>query len=474
MKKTFFIFIFFILVLPISVYAAVTLIDYIRGWQISDNMSWTNQYVRTINTGDMMFMNEGNDENQIWNFFVGDYYDDAYGVFTMNALLNQEVQIKNVDGTCWDGSTRYALEWYSYSENFWIMNFDNDISQANVFVCIQEDINHPDYGNARFEGYAFSPYIWTQSFDGIEFEANTNIEEVVTDEDGVLGRFTKIDGIATSSNNNLDNSFDDEIRVLGNVEKSSLKWDIVRNAYSAVRNIQIVNGTSPYTADGIWNASWSDNDGVLLQNGKVLYFWDMQGENVLIAWNQAGNKTLVVEWWNIYITWDIRWNGILWLIALKDSENRGWNIYIDPTVTDIHAFMYADRAVVSYNNSNGEFDGSDADSLLANQLYIKWSIISENTLGGWDAWSCPFYVDNWVCNSNIAKKFDFNYLRRYKLVQEYDADWNPTGNQIPDYSGAESYAWDSVRGHSNPDYRKFPLIIEYDSRVQQTPPVLFN
>jgi len=60
---------------------------------------------------------------------------------------------------------------------------------------------------------------------------------------------------------------------------------------------------------------------------------------------------------------------VLGIIALQ-KNGRGGNIYIDPTVTDIHAFLYADRSVISYNGS-AELDGSTPDTQLANQLYIK-------------------------------------------------------------------------------------------------------
>ena len=112
--------------------------------------------------------------------------------------------------------------------------------------------------------------------------------------------------------------------------------------------------------------------------GEGRYFAPTAGGNIEISGTDlSGNKTLVVEGGNIYITGNIRGSGILALIALE-KNGVGGNIYINPSVTDIHAVMYADRSVISYNGA--ELDGSTQDSVLANQLYIKGSLFSENTL----------------------------------------------------------------------------------------------
>lgn len=71
---------------------------------------------------------------------------------------------------------------------------------------------------------------------------------------------------------------------------------------------------------------------------------------------------------------------MLGIIALS-KNGVGGNIYIDPSVTDIHAILYADRSVLSYDGVK-EFDGSNSSaSELANQLYIHGSVFSENTIG---------------------------------------------------------------------------------------------
>lgn|GEM_PF-4467169 len=39
-------------------------------------------------------------------------------------------------------------------------------------------------------------------------------------------------------------------------------------------------------------------------------------------------------------------------IIVTQKNGVGGNIYIDPSVTDIHAILYADRSLMSYNPSS--------------------------------------------------------------------------------------------------------------------------
>jgi len=168
---------------------------------------------------------------------------------------------------------------------------------------------------------------------------------------------------------------------------------------------------------------------------------------------------------------------MLWLIAIE-KDGVWWNIYIDPTVTDIHANMYASKSLINYDNIIWEYDGDTPDSLAVNQLYIYGSIFSENTIWWADAgtYECPFFI-NIVCTLALAKKYDLNYLRRYILVSETDGDGNLTGKSIPRNGGLESYMGDNDRTNTevhSPWYRVYPTIIEYNPQVQQAPPPFFN
>ncbi len=455
-------------------YASYSLVDSIQWNQTWSEASWVNQNIRTINTGDLKFFNQWEDENLLWDFFDGVYYDSVYGIFNMWFVPNNRVKIKQSIGTCIDGRKKYTLSGLAYNENFGVVNFSNQAGKSEIYVCVDDNTSSSDYGQARFEGYVFSPYIGIQDFTGITFEALTNVEEVVEDDDGVLWRYTKVDGVASSSNDNLGEEFDNEVRVLWKIEKASLRKNISKRVYPLLKNATIKNGTRIVTS--LDKTTWKNAlNGTKLQNNTVLYFWNLQGSNVSISGNSLGNKTLIVEWGNLHITGNIRWSGILGIIVLKSQRDNltQWNVYIDPAVTDIHASIYAEGSIISYKN-NTELSGITPPVELANQLFIQWSVFTENTLwGGIQApYSCPYFINNADCNADIARKYDLNYLRKYRLVEHFADDGTSLG-KTPDYGWAQAFMWDNDRTNNTEAYKKFPLIIRYDSRIQQTPPPLF-
>jgi hypothetical protein len=122
------------------------------------------------------------------------------------------------------------------------------------------------------------------------------------------------------------------------------------------------------------------------------------------------------------------------IIALTDSSGDGGNIYIDDTVTDIEASLIAERSVFN-------------SGATTHQLYIHGSVISSNTLGDTVAGICPFYVTN--CSPTEAASYDFENFR-----SSYDG--SDPAKQAK-----------SARASS---YSTTPLIIEYDMRIQHSPP----
>jgi len=298
----------------------------------------------------------------------------------------------------------------------------------------------------------------------------------------------------------VENQFIDDVRILWKLTKSSFRKDIEENVYSTVSSVnpKPVTATSLNIANTDLSAnSWSDakfdiwslaNRGLALFNDTVLYYGDLGGSTVTIGststplgtTNLEWIKTIVVENWNIYIENNIEnsdGDGILWIIALSDDRNDTsvGNIYINPNVTDVHAVMYTNKAVISYDGVN-ELDWNTNQTVLANQLYIRGSIFSENTI--WGSRSnpdliCPFYVNvncsNFSVQSerNNAQKYDLNFVRRFFV---YDSNINGT----IEYDGSDTPAngWNIANGWAS--YLEFPLIVEYNSLVQQTPPPFFE
>lgn len=282
-----------------------------------------------------------------------------------------------------------------------------------------------------------------------------------------------------STQETVANQFSNDLRILGKLTKSTFRKDIQRKVYEIIRNLtpklsssRLVNSSdlnSTYWSALKFEYTSTLSQGISVLWKEVLYFWDINGNNVTLQGtsNIEWNKTIVVEWGNIYITSNIRnsdSDGMLGLIALR-KDGQGGNIYIHPSVTDIHAIMYTDRSVISYDGTK-ELDGNNTSpSQLSNQLYIRGSIFSENTIGASRASPsyCPFYVDSTDCTSpQEAQKYDLNYLRRYFI---YDSTL-PTGIQYDGTDDAANLWQESLDATGVTDFRKYPIIIEYNSAIQ--------
>jgi len=294
----------------------------------------------------------------------------------------------------------------------------------------------------------------------------------------------KITGNTSSQNVQelLENQFTDDVRILWDLTKSTFKKDIERQVYSVIRNQdpKTTGGLSISSSD-LNQPSWSANRYDIWNTGsrgsslfwdKVLYFWD--GSTVILngASNIEWEKTLIVENADLYINSDIENtdnDGVLWIIVINGD------ILIDNRVTDIHATMYTNQSILSttfaiYNNStNNYLDGIAELNQLSNQLYIRWSVFSENTI--W--WSrkataeCPYYVSLSECVDVLtAQAYDLNYLRRYFM-----RDLLPAG--APDWV-VDTPSWDQSRANGQSGFEEYPVIIDYNPLIQTTPPPFFD
>lgn len=293
----------------------------------------------------------------------------------------------------------------------------------------------------------------------------------------------------TSSQNTQEiivNQFSDDIRILWKIVKSSFRRDISQSVYGVIRNINAktlwsLNVLSTDIDSNLWDMikydSWNTSSRwTAIFGDSVLYYWDGSTVRITGASDIKGEKTIVIEGADLYISWDITNadnQGILGIIVI------GGSIYINPLVTDIHAILYTDKSIISSFDGINPIPINTSASQIANQLYIKWSIFSENTIGGsrnldglWDSDPlCPFYISWSACSTvHEAQIYDLNYLRRYFI---YDSDSDGTiesnGDDNPAYGGLRSSwlgAWNALD--------KFPVIIDYNPAIQQTPPPFFD
>lgn len=297
----------------------------------------------------------------------------------------------------------------------------------------------------------------------------------------------KVTWITSSMNNNeiITNQFTSDVQIFWNLYKASLKRDIVKWVYSFVKWV-----TSNNWLLEIWNLvdfTNSANGWVKLDSNTVLYFWSTWSPYTVTLWNWdepvSGKKTIVVIWWNLYIKNNIYYQNrntdMLWIIVLKDSNGNGWNIYIDPLVTNIVWTLFAEKSLISYNWSS-ELDWDTLQSVLKNQLHIYGSVYSENTIG----WSrlttpaCPYYITS-ICIIPIAQKYDLNYLRRYTLSPYNNL---PVNNGKVIWWGTCTLAsciwWNTsfMRNITSLSdlYIEYPVVIEYNPMLSTNPPPLFT
>ncbi len=290
---------------------------------------------------------------------------------------------------------------------------------------------------------------------------------------GTFQRWVRILGLTSSQRTDelLEDQFINDARILWNLSKSEIRRDIHRSVSELTRNIQ----ETPQWTTGIprvtlqtWSNSWWS---LLTWWWRVLPWWDIiYFKNpdtwiVRVWWEISWTKTIIVEKWDVYIDGNITGDGNLWIIVLRWTVIIDWeevqvwgNVYINPWVTDIHASIFADRSLVSYDGSN-ILDWSTSLDTLRHQLYIYGSIFSENTIGTSRSATpvCPFYIPTASCTREQAQAYDFNYIRRYFVNANDETSWLQS-------------QWTLDRS----DLRDFPFVIEYNPSIQTLAPPLFE
>ena len=187
------------------------------------------------------------------------------------------------------------------------------------------------------------------------------------------------------------------------------------------------------------------------------------------------DKTLAVEGGDVYILDNI-YNAKLGIIVLS-TNGVGGNIYIDPGVTDLYANIFADGTVFSDSGDNtGDPGGftpvwsstSARTEGLWNQLYIKGSIVSRNTIGGVFIEDDDYSLGDGTTTTFLATatEYDLNKLREFRMCYPTDASGNvdETGTPIDcEGEGSRSSQYTSSDA---------PVIVEYDPPSSSMP--IFN
>ena len=272
--------------------------------------------------------------------------------------------------------------------------------------------------------------------------------------------------------------FDANTSIFSGINRGTIRNNIRKTVSILTRNIVLLqagkNISSVTNLPTGTEIKWNVIDG---QAGSILYMeWNGETETVTLT-NKAisGKRTIILKWLNLYITADMYYannTSILGIILLKDDNGNGWNLYINPSITNMVWSYIIDGSAISYDGVN-EISVWDI-ATLKNQLYIYGSIVSENTIGGsristagWQV-KCPSLLNIENCTTALAQKYDLNYLRRYYLY-----------NNLPFWNGVVAWQWRLISENLQfptsgddanlikkissytDELAKYPIIIEY-------------
>ena len=175
------------------------------------------------------------------------------------------------------------------------------------------------------------------------------------------------------------------------------------------------------------------------------------------------------------------------------ADKSGW-MFVDPAVTNIDAFLFAQGPMVSYSDAEGKFYSSAlaTDRKLRNQLHIMGSLLTLNNISGARKTpaECPYVVSNCDAAGNIAQIFDLIYLRRFTLSplsvftgvaadRNTMVPYHPDGFTIAKRSGGITGIQtlppsSELRYITDPAYSPYPMLIERDLRWNTVPSNLFK
>lgn len=445
MKRKYFVFFLVVLLLSSVIGAfSATRISKIRGY-FSPISTWTGGHPGSVSfeLWDLSGYTATKDQDGYlsWYFWLGNVgwwtfnQTDASGVPLCRAQIRCPANIfQNPDQLC-------PVHGCAWSQNAgWIILSGSSISDAAVGVMSGVFLNPK---TALLEGFG-----WSNSLGWVPFYAKTDAQELGTDPLTQTG--IKIDGVGVN--------FIWKIAIIGSIAGTrifELPNQNVGYTFSTSNHAQIMNTIRKNLAllsrnidDTTLADATSQFDFLIKKDGD----YEFQSTDI---W-PASKRTIVTVGHDIVINTSnqigLNDGNPRWLIALKDENGSGGNIIISDDVKRIYAFVYAEGSIFSAEKTwTGLIDSYISAGPLnipAQQLYIKWLLISKNTIG-WAQQAtpvCPVVIED--CSVSNAEYYDLNFFRTYDSTQ-------PAQKSVP---------------YTDPRLDNASLIIEYDTSILSNPP----
>jgi len=276
----------------------------------------------------------------------------------------------------------------------------------------------------------------------------------------------------TSIANEFDKSVGDYTIEEARISLNKNLASVLERGKNASGDVKIIGASDEEFISSEGNPTTLNNKQILIINGDLTV-----GTNNTTLKTPSGSKTIVVNGGNIHLKSNLIYRdnkSVLGLIALKDRNGNGGNIYIYPEVTNAVGSVYAEGSVLSVPETWStdiakiptDFSDSFRRANFANQLYWQGSIASQNTIGG--SYSNPEKCPNSAtsgCNHESAKAYDLSTLRYF---------YNQNGKRAGE-STMELYGVVNIDLPDPPSALiNDAVIVEYDSRLASNPPPLFS
>lgn len=279
-----------------------------------------------------------------------------------------------------------------------------------------------------------------------------------------------------------------KVKILGNLWGNSIfnTTYSVNSSYTSVNTAQIINevqkNTSlelrniPYSKKNttLWSNNFYTNSSIVWINNMLIF--ENTGSTVARArYTDTMESRIENVWWtyepiysviaigsDVYIDDSVLpqsdWRARV-IIALKNSNWVGGNIYIHGWLTQIKSTLITEWSVYSWEFSawNTIIYNNDPGNLFKipnRQLYVYGSVISNNTIWWYGLDNgigniCPYNIT--PCNDTNALIYDFNHFRDF---QKDKPEWEKA----------------VLRWYPNNTYDAYSIVIEYDQRIISNPP----
>ncbi len=144
------------------------------------------------------------------------------------------------------------------------------------------------------------------------------------------------------------------------------------------------------------------------------------------------------------------------IIVLKNEAGVGGNIIVTNSVKIIESSIFTEGSLYSGNSKSDLYNDTTAEvtALWENQLYIRGSLISRNTIGGSFTAPATCVYGETDCTSTKSIPYDLNYFRQTP----------PNRDPVPPVTTS------ATRSYWNNSLDTYSLIIELDPRLAATPP----